>query len=428
MRTNSYPGAQTTAARARPGKRKRLGAFASCALLCLILGACAGALREPAPQGALADAVPVGFGSNVRWPLRATRAELHERSLMFQARILKAAGNGPLNILALSGGGAGGAFGAGVLVGWSRTGTRPQFQVVTGVSAGALIAPMAFLGSDWDQQLTEAFSGHDTADLLQSHVLGALFGVSVFEGEPLRRLVDRFVTDALLRAIAAESRKGRMLLVGTTDLDREELVIWDMGAIAAQGGEAARTLFRDVLVASASVPSLFPPVLIRVEASGKTYEEMHVDGGAVASLVAAPDIAAVAPIEIAHLGNARLYVVVNGKLSAPESTTSMLTMSILKRSVETALTSVTRADVELAYGFARLRGIELHATAVPNSYPLGGALDFEPSAVNALYEYGVRCAMAGQVWGDALHFLEEDPDTPPAASAASCPATGDAAR
>lgn len=368
----------------------------------------------------------MGFTSDVRWPLRATQPELQRRALMLRGRLLESVGTGPLNILALSGGGAGGAFGAGIMVGWSRAGTRPQFQLVTGVSAGALIAPLAFLGPPWDARLTEAFSGPATEDLLQSHWLGALFGVSVFEGRPLRKLVERFVTDDLLQAIAAETRKGRILLVATTDLDREELVIWDMGAIAAHGGEAARTLFRDVLVASASVPSVFPPVLIRVESSGRTYEEMHVDGGAAASLVAAPDIAAVAPLEISQLRNARLYVVINGKLNATEKTTSMMTMSILKRSIETALKSVTRADVEFAYAFARVRGMELRTTSVPGSYPLGGALDFKASDVRSLFEYGVRCAAQDQVWGDALHFLAEPSDAISTVDAAPCPAPGGA--
>src|SRR5882762_10566466 len=166
------------------------------------------------------------------------------------------------------------AFGAGALVGWSRTGTRPDFQVVTGVSAGALLAPLAFLGPRWDATITDAFSGGRTQHLLQPRWIRALLGASVYRGEPLVKLVDHYVTDELLRAVAAESAKGRLLLVATTDLDHERTVIWDMGRIAAEGGARGRGLFRDVLVASASIPGVFPPVLIRVEESGIEFDEM----------------------------------------------------------------------------------------------------------------------------------------------------------
>jgi len=339
-------------------------------------------------------------------------------------RIQKAANGSPVEFLALSGGGVGGAFGAGVLVGWSRLGTRPQFHIVTGVSAGALIAPLAFLGPAWDRQLTDAFSGTATLGLLQSHWLGALFGASVFQGGPLRELVDRFVTDDLLRAVAAETEKGRLLLVATTDLDRQQVVIWNMGVIAARGGEAARKLFRDVLTASASVPGVFPPVLIRVEASGNAFDEMHVDGSTTAPLLVATGIVAILPDELEPLRGANMYVVVNGKLRAVEETTPVNTLSILRRSVAAALESNTRSAVELAYSFAQRNEMKLKVTEIPDSYPFGGLLDLEPSTMKALFEYGVRCATEDHLWADPLDVLD-DLARPRAASsggAAQCPA------
>jgi hypothetical protein len=397
---------------------------------CLLAVACSSLPRQQAPLVAQrADAVPVGFARDVRWRGEATRSDFRHQALLLQERMAESANGSPLNLLALSGGGAGGAFGAGVLVGWGRGGTRPQFQVVTGVSTGALIAPLAFLGDDGDRRLAEAFSGAASEGILQSHWMGALFGVSVFRGEPLREMVDRFVTEDLLQAVAAEAAKGRLLLVATTDLDRNSLVIWDMGAIAAYGGAKARTLFRNVLVASASVPGVFPPVLIRVEAAGKTYEEMHVDGGTTASLVAAPDIGAVIAHEFPQLRGARMYILINGKLGVPDETASMMTVSILQRSVGAALRSITRGNVEVAYAFARRHEMTLQATAVPIDYPFGGSLDFAPAAMKSLFDYGVRCATQNRVWTDALDVLDSavasagDSHDP----GGSCPVRGDPA-
>jgi len=164
----------------------------------------------------------------------------------------------PLNILALSSG-ANSAFGAGAVAGLTSLGSRPDFAVVTGVSGGALVAPYAFLGSTWDARLFDAFTDGASENLLQSRGLGVIFGSSVYRGAPLRRLVDAHVTDSMIEAIAREADKGRLLLVATTDVATGESVVWDMGAIARNGGPEARVLFRDVLVASASVPGMFPP-------------------------------------------------------------------------------------------------------------------------------------------------------------------------
>src|ERR1700686_3667187 len=187
-------------------------------------------------------------------------------------------GEEPFSILALSGVGADGAFGAGALVGLTQTGARPQFSVVTGVSAGALLAPYAFLGSEWDEQLIDAYTSGRAEHLLQSRGLGVIFDSSVYRGRPLEQLVDHYLTDALLQAVAREAASGRLLLIATTNVDTGETVIWDLGSIAMNGGPRAKALFRDVLVASASVPGLFPPVIIRVEEERGDYSEAHVDG------------------------------------------------------------------------------------------------------------------------------------------------------
>ncbi len=322
----------------------------------------------------------------------------------------KRSGDGaPVNILVISGGGSGAAFGAGVLIGWNGTGRRPPFQIVTGVSGGALIAPLAFLGAKWDGELRKAFSGERSRGLMQARSfgwLGSLFSISAFRGEPLENLVNGFVTDDLLRAVAAEAKKGRLLLVATTNLDTEQLVVWNMGAIAMRGGAAARTLFRNVLVASASVPGVFPPVLIRVESAGKMFDEMHVDGGTTAPFLFAPEMVSIMPVTLASLHGGNIYVIVNGQLRDADKTTPMRAVSIVKRSVAAGLNSDIRARVELAYTFAKKQTMRLQITEVPAAYPLPSPLDMNPSSMQALFEYGERCAADGQIWSDAVDVLD----------------------
>lgn len=182
--------------------------------------------------------------------------------------------------LAISGGGADGAYGVGLLNGWSEAGTRPEFKLVTGISTGALIATFAFLGSDYDQQLKESYTGSSDEDIYtKKSILTAYWRDSLYGVEPLKNLIAQNITQEVLQAVAREYEKGRFLLVGTTQLDAQRLVIWNMGAIASSGNPGALELFRSVLLASASMPSIFPPVFIPVSVNGQTYEEMHVDGG-----------------------------------------------------------------------------------------------------------------------------------------------------
>ena len=419
-----------------PEPARRLTASARLCLIGLVpllaaaLGSCASVPRLPPPGQWQAQAAPVGFPSDIRWDHDATQADFEKRALRLTARWQSVARERPLEILMLSGGGAGGAFGAGILVGWSQLGSRPDFDIVTGVSAGALIAPLAFLGSAWDGQLEEAFGGQASEGLLKPHWIDALFGTSVFDGAPLKHLVERFVTPELIRAVAAESARGRLLLVGTTDLDREKLVVWNMGLIAAQGGEAARELFSSILVASASVPGVFPPVMIHSRANGQNFDEMHADGGTRESFLAFPDIATVSPVDLPSLNGAHLYLLANRKLGSTTQNTAPDTRSILMRSVATALQGVARSNVVLVYAFARRHGITLQATAIPESYPYGGPLDFSASAIRQLFLFGQRCTLEGRAWDDALDVLDYAArgSAVPLEGSASCPNVSDALR
>src|SRR3982074_3019137 len=197
---------------------------------------------------------------------------------------------GPLSYLALSGGGADGAYGAGVLNGWSAAGTRPEFSAVSGVSTGALIAPFAVLGPAYDATLREVYTSGMAESLLNTpNIVRAVFGSGLFGNTHLRELVARYVGRDMLAAIAAENAKGRRLLIVTTNLDTQRTVIWDMGRIATIGSAQALGLFRDVLAASASTPAVFPPMRLDAEANGRRFQEMHVDGGVTAPVLTLPE-------------------------------------------------------------------------------------------------------------------------------------------
>ncbi len=389
--------------------------------LLLALSACTTVARREAPLLTSRDAAPAGFPREVMY-VDDGRQDYDGDAGRLLWRIRQSAAGGRINVLALSGGGSGVAFGAGALVGWTRSGTRPEFQIVTGVSAGALLAPLAFLGPSWDHTVTEAFSGGSTQHLLQSRWIRALFGASVFRGEPLVQLVDHYVTDDMLRAVAAESSRGRLLLVGTTDLDHERTVIWDMGRIAAEGGERGRRLFRDILVASASIPGVFPPVLIRVREGGLEFDEMHVDGSTTAPFFISPETGPMSPEELRAFEGATVYVMVNGQLGGSTVTTPVRTVSIVRRGVDAALESSSRAAVEVALSVSNQAEMTLRVSEIPDDYPYTGWLDMGRANMGALFEFGARCAAQNGLWDSAAHALSRAKQAAPPGAPASCPA------
>jgi hypothetical protein len=373
-----------------------LGVFMLVALSLSVIG-CANLPRQPASPTGAEDATLPGFREAVRY-VADSQATYRMRSERVTARLHQTIGERPLNMLALSGGGAGGSFGAGVLAGWSRQGTRPEFDIVTGVSVGALYAPYAFLGSAWDDRLVQAFPRPRLDHLLQRSLLTTFFGASLYRGKPLHDLVDSFVTPELLQAVARESSTGRMLLVATTDLDTEEMVIWDLGAIARQGDDRARQLFRDVLIAAASIPGIFPPEMIQVQRAGSTFQEMHADAATTNSLFVAPE-AALFPMEsVRWLHGENLYLIINSQLASTQQTTQRGTLPIIKRGLDALTHSAMLSDFALTYGFALRNEMNVHVAFIPDQYPYGGVLDFRYAHMRALFEYAETCAARDELW------------------------------
>ncbi len=329
----------------------------------------------------------------------------------------------PLRVLALSGGGAGGAFGAGALVGMTQSGQRPRFDVVTGVSAGALIAPYAFLGPSWDKYLAESYTSGSGDHVLRLRGLGAIFGSSVYRGGPLTKLIDHYVTDDLIRAVAVEAAKGRLLLVATTNVDSGEPVIWDLGSIALNGGANARVMFRDVLVASASVPGMFPPVVMHFRKNGQVYDEAHVDGSVTLPFFVAPEFADDSVESHTEQTTAQpkrpttLYVLIDGPLDERPALTRLQTGAILSRSVTASLHVMMRTTLELVASNAAANGVSLQYSAIPASYPRHNAFDFSAAGMRPLFQYATQCAAETHLW-TTFHR------GPPAGEAPGAPAGG----
>ncbi len=310
----------------------------------------------------------------------------------------------PFTLLALSGGGADGAFAAGFLNGWTDSGTRPTFTVVSGVSTGALVAPLAFAGPDWDEELEQAYTGEAVANLLQSDglLLFGLLGSALFKAEPLRDLVGAYVTPELLDAVADGHARGRRLIVVTTNLDAQRPVLWNMGAIAASGRPDRQALFRDVLVASASVPGLFPPVMLEARAGGRAIREMHVDGGATTPLFTLPDTM---PGLIESLPNAhrtRFYAIVNNGLSPRYDPVPESTVPVVATAFSTMVRNHTRSVLAATRAMADRYGLDFGAVWIPADAVGESMVAFEPEHMRALFRRGYEMGASGTAWRATL--------------------------
>lgn len=305
------------------------------------------------------------------------------------------------NFLAISGGAEDGAFGAGLLTGWTAAGTRPEFDLVTGVSAGALIAPFAFLGSRKDPELKAMFTQYGRDDILSEDVLSGIFGgPALADSAPLARLIAKYVDRDFLREVAAERIKGRVLLICTTNLDAQRPVLWDMGRIAMSGHPEALSLFRKILLASASVPGAFPPVRIQVRANGKDYDEMHVDGGVTQQVFLAPTALAFKDIDHAagQRVTRRLFILRNGKITPEWQSVDDKVIATAGRSISTLIKSQSIGDLYRIYTTTARDGIDFNLATIPRSFNVKSMEPFDRTYMRALYEVGYREGVDGYRW------------------------------
>lgn len=379
----------------RCGGRRRKGALWSIVIasLSFCLSACATIER---PADALVRASAEGW--LVEDPRVRASDEQKVKALSRDIVTRIADAEQPPLVLALSGGGANGAFGAGVLVGWTETGQRPEFAIVSGVSTGALAAPFAFLGPEWDDSLREAYAGGRAQGVLSWRGVAALAAPGLFSPGPLSRLVERAVTPELLRQVAREHSRGRRLFVVTTNLDAEETVIWDMGVLASQGGGEALSLFRKVLLASASIPGVFPPVLIAApDDQGRLIEEMHVDGGVNTPFLGIPEGVLLTRLPQRAPEGSALYVLVNGRIDPEYQVTRGSLPAIVTRAYGSMAKSTLRTSIAANLAFAERNGLRMYVASMPADLK-ASSLDFSQASMAALFERGRAQAAAGDVW------------------------------
>jgi hypothetical protein len=330
-----------------------------------------------------------------------------ERALIREAKYLRASHSGALPtgyFLSLSGGGDDGAFGAGLLVGWTAHGDRPSFKLVTGVSTGALIAPFAFLGPEYDAALTDVYTNINQSNIFEKRfITAAVTDDALSDTSPLYATISKYVDEHMMARIAEEYEKGRLLAIQTTDLDAGYPVIWNVGAIAKSGSPEALNLIRHIMLASASIPAAFPPVMFDVEARGAPYQEMHVDGGAVSQAFLVPP--SVNPhLALAATGYHRkmvAYIIRNSRLTTEWTDVERQTLSIAQRAVATMINYNGVGDFYRMYMTTRRANAEFNLAYIGDDFHADHKEAFDTGYMRALYRYAFDKAARGYPWQDA---------------------------
>ncbi|MFO1489271.1 MAG: patatin-like phospholipase family protein [Verrucomicrobiota bacterium] len=379
--------------------------FAALALLALT-GCSVLHPRNPLPAEFAGQAIPEGM-ENVRdWGDHFSPVLQHsvQTALQLEAEPDNPYGPSRIQYLSLSGGGMNGAFGAGFLCGWTQQGSRPTFDFVTGVSAGALLAPFAFVGTNQDASLRQIYSRLCPEDLYyRKGLLRILRDDSVYDTAPLRKLLEKYITREFLNKVAREHGRGRRLWMGTANLDAKRPVIWDMGAIAASGKPDATNLFINVMMASAAVPGVFPPVYFKVKAGGKTYDELHVDGGIGRQVFAYGPVLKLDEIRKSlpekHRGRpAELFVIRNGDLATHYDPITPRALPIVLTSI-TALTHYqAEGDFYRMYVYAQRDKCDYNLTGIPPEYQRRSTKEFDPEEMKRLFDLGERMGRDGRCW------------------------------
>jgi len=308
--------------------------------------------------------------------------------------------------LALSGGGSHGAYGAGVLIGWTDAGTRPEFDVVTGISTGALTATAVFLGPEQDDTL-RMYTKVTNKDIFKLRgPLGVLTKDSIYDSAPLRALIAKQIDDVTLQAVAREYAKGRRLFIGTVNLDAQAFTIWNMGLIASSDRPDKLERYRDVILASASVPVIFPPVYIPVEVGGETYRQMHVDGGA-REMIFFPEFIQDFDKAIAEAGFSRadvhgeIYVLFNGRIAARGTYEPVpaRALSIMEVAARTFQRTIATSSIYQIWVRGLIHRLAIHITDIPPEYKdLQVDMEFNRDDMKRLFDYGYNRSVKGEAW------------------------------
>lgn len=378
-----------------------------CTLMSAAFGGCATLERLPAVTYAEARQIDILDIPDARFYVSDTN-RIYDVATKAYQRINRTRPAQTRHFLALSGGGDDGAFGAGLLVGWSARGNRPEFDMVTGVSTGALSAPFAYLGRAYDQNLTQLYTETSAADIFNRRplLIAAVASDSLVDNAPLRTMIEHYVDATMVQKIAEEYAKGRLLFVLTTNLDQSRPVIWNIGAIAASNNPKARDLIVDVLLASASIPAVFPPVMLDVTVDGQKRQEMHVDGGTVAQVFFYPPsfsirrAAARFGVDEQSLRSRKrvAYVIRNGRFFRQDESVQLRTIAIAKEALSTMTMSSGINDTYRMYALARRDGVDFNLASIGEDFTEPYKGPFDPGYMQALFAYGYEKGRAGYSW------------------------------
>ncbi|MBW8035042.1 MAG: patatin-like phospholipase family protein [Planctomycetes bacterium] len=366
--------------------------------------------RNPVPVSDISRAQISGFEDIRDWG--GEHSEIFQRDIVESMRQEKEGEfprnpDGSLNYhaLALSGGGENGAFGAGFLCGWTKSGNRPNFKLVTGISTGSLMAPIVFLGPEYDAQLKEAYTTANIKTVYKErNILSLLWSDSFADTAPLHHSIVSQITPEVLEAIAVKHSQGYRLYIGTTDMDAGRLMVWNMGVIAGSGHPDARELFGDILLASASIPGAFPPMFFDVEVDGVHYDEMHSDGNTTTNVFFHGfmlDLAA-ARREVfgadAPATASSLYIMRDGRLAATEKQVKRRLPNIIGRALSLVTTAQARGDLYRIYAITQKEGIDFNYVDIPDDYVPVSTKAFDTVEMNNLFEMGFKLAGSKDSW------------------------------
>lgn len=387
--------------------------FTLCLLIGLALTGCGTIpLHNTPPEAQASRAVVSGFTPNIRaWGdiapgnLDAVVSKRIAEYKLSHAEYFRAHGvYPPMDYLALSGGGNDGAFGAGILCGWSASGKRPDFTIVTGISTGALIAPFAFLGPDYDDELRQVYTTLSSENIfigtLSTVFDGLTGGMALTDNGPLAKKIEESITQEMFTRIGAEHRKGRRLLIGTTNIEAQRSVIWDIGSLANSGSPGGLKLFREILLASAAIPGAFKPVFIDVTIDGKNYSEIHADGGVTAQVF-------LYPLQSTSRESAlfkesgidrHLYVIRNTKITPEYRQLKPSVVSLSQRSIETLIKYQGIGDLFKLYVGAQRDGIAYNLIQVPPEFTAESKQLFDPAYMTKIFDLGYRMGADGIPW------------------------------
>ena len=332
-------------------------------------------------------------------------------------RYSKKNGSVPFDILTLTGGGSRGAFGTGLILGWTDKGNIPKFDIITGISTGAVMAPFIFLGEEELKKVEYFYTKMHTENVFVS-TWSSFFGYGyIMNAKPLKKLFKKNFDKAFLDKVTQEHKKGRRLYIGTTNIDTGQLTVWDMGAIASSDREDKYQRFADIVYASSALPVYLPPQYMSVDVDGKDYYQMHIDGGIYAQvfmiglLVNWGEVLEFDKSDNTDF-NVTLYTVANRKYRQRDiyQPVEQAPFSIIEAYVLTEMDLLFDRSVYRLYKSCEKKGFKFRMASIPDKMPdvITVPTEFKPKEMIELFNIGYQLGKTDIPWKTEVAFDEYD--------------------